>query len=413
MRRFLLVTFLFSAAALAEPAIRLSLPEAEALWHEHNHEVRLARSAVDGARADLVAAGQRPNPQASMNVLSISPWSGYGAGGWKDKKMDTQLRIDQVLERGGKRELRQKGAEARLAAARRDLDDTGRQQLMALQLAYYDLLLAQDRRTVAVEAAELYGRSLEAGKLRHRAGDASLVEMSRLQIEKSRADNEARQSQADLEGAQAALAYLVGRETEAERLVAADPWPPVEDRDLAARPPEERADVEAARQRVVAAEAARDLAKAQKRRDVTVGLQVEHNLQNNPTNSYGFGVSVPLFIWHEYEGEIGRAEADLDAARGLYARTLAQAVGDVSQAKSALQAARERRRRLETGLLADAEKVARAAEFAYAKGAMGLMDLLDARRTLRQVQVEAATARADHAKALATWRLQAEFGKTK
>ena len=95
--------------------------------------------------------------------------------------------------------------------ARRDLDDTGRQQLWPCSLPY-DLLLARDRRTVAVEAAELYGRSLEAGKLRHRAGDASLVEMSRLQIEKSRADKRgARQSQADLEGAQAALAYLVGR----------------------------------------------------------------------------------------------------------------------------------------------------------------------------------------------------------
>ncbi len=44
---------------------------------------------------------------------------------------------------------------------------------------------------------------------------------------------------------------------------------------------------------------------------------------------------------------------------------------------------------------------------------MNLMDLLDARRTLRQVQVEAATARADYAKALAAWRLQADYGKTR
>ena len=56
------------------------------------------------------------------------------------------------------------------------------------------------------------------------------------------------------------------------------------------------------------------------------------------------------------------------------------------------------------------EKVAKAAEFAYTKGAMGLMDLLDARRTLRQVQIEAATACAEYAKALSAWRLQAEYG---
>lgn len=108
-----------------------------------------------------------------------------------------------------------------------------------------------------------------------------------------------------------------------------------------------------------------------------------------------------------------RFVADLTAARLLYDRTLAQAVGSADQAGSALRSAEERLRRLETGLLADAERVAQAAELAYSRGAMNLMDLLDARRTLRQVQVEAATARADYAKALAAWRLQADYGKTR
>ncbi|MGE5490834.1 MAG: TolC family protein [Actinomycetota bacterium] len=413
MSRLLVFLLLFPTAALAQGTVRLSLAEAEALWRDHGHELQLAKTAVAGAAADVTAAGQMPNPQVSLNTLSISPWSGYGAGGWKEKKMDTALRLDQVIERGSKRELRVKAAEARLDAARRDLDDTGRQQLMALQSAYYDLLLAQERRRVAQEAADLYGKGLEAGKLRQRAGDISQVDLARQQIDKSRADNDVRQAQADLEAAQAALAYLIGREHESRQLQAGDDWPTLQESELAPAGVEQRPDVEAARLRLAAAETARDLARAQKTRDVTVGVQLEHNLQNAPTNSYGFGVSVPLFVWHEYEGEIARAEADLDAARRQYAMTLAQAVGSVDQARSALLSARERRRRLETGLLADAEKVAKAAEFAYTKGAMGLMDLLDARRTLRQVQVEAATARAEYAKALAAWKLQAEYGKSK
>lgn len=413
MHRLLVLLVLVPLAALAQGTAKLSLVEAEALWRQHNHELQLARTAVAGAAADVRAAGQVPNPQVSLNTLSISPWSGYGAGGWKDKKMDTQLRLDQVIERGGKRELRVKAAEARLDAARSDLDDTGRQQLLALQSAYYDLLLAQDRRRVAQDAADLYGKGLEAGKLRQRAGDISQVDLARLQIDKSRADNDVRQAQADLEQAQAALAYLIGQERESRQLQAGDDWPALRDGDLGTSDLEQRPDVAAARQRLAAAESARDLARAQKKRDVTVGVQLEHNLQNAPTNSYGFGVSMPLFLWHEYEGEIARAEADLDAARRQYAMTLAQAVGSVDQARSNLLSARERRQRLETGLLADAERVAKAAEFAYSKGAMGLMDLLDARRTLRQVQVEAATARAEYAKALAAWRLQAEYGKEK
>ncbi len=414
MRHLLAAILLLPAALLAQTTPqRLTLAEAEALWQEHNRELQLARTAVSGAEADVLSAGQRPNPQVSLNITQIAPWSSYGAGPWKDKKMDNVLRLDQLVERGGKRDLRIKGADARLDASRFDLDDTGRQQLQALQQTYFDLHLSQEKRRLAGELAANYDKSLDTGRLRLKAGDISQVDLARLQIDKSRADNEARQTQAELEQAQVALAYLIGRERDAGQLVAADDWPPLGNHHLKRGELDQRPDVAAARLRVAAAEAARDLAKAQKTRDVTLGVQYEHNMQSEPTNSYGFGVSVPLFIFHEYEGDIARAEADLTAARLLYERTLAQAVGSADQAGSALRSAEERLRRLETGLLADAERVAKAAELAYSRGAMNLMDLLDARRTLRQIQIETATAHADHAKALAAWRLQADYGNTK
>lgn len=108
---------------------------------------------------------------------------------------------------------------------------------------------------------------------------------------------------------------------------------------------------------------------------------------------------------YEYEGEMARAEADLQLAREQMERLVAQAIGEVNQARNQLATSTERRQRLENELLADAERVAKAAEFAYGKGAIGLIDLLDARRTWRQVQLEAAQARADYAKARAAWRM--------
>ncbi|WP_428827163.1 TolC family protein [Azonexus sp. IMCC34842] len=413
MRRLLFTLLLLPVAGLAQPPAPLSLPEAEALWREHSRELRLAGAAVSGAAADVKTAGQIPNPDVSLNALSISPWSGYGAGGWKDKKMDTQLRLDQLVERGGKRDLRVKGAAARLDAARFDLDDAARQQLGTLRYAYYNLRLAQEKLTLAGETAGLYGKAAEAGKLRQKAGDIAPVDLSRLQIDQARAAGDARQAQTELEQAQVALAYLIGREADARQLQAGDNWPALEEQALNQAPLDQRPDLAAAQRRLAAAEAERDLAKAKKSRDVTIGVQYEHNLQNAPTNSYGFGVSVPLFIWHEYEGDIARAEADLDIARLQYEQQQAQAQGQVAQAKNALLSARDRYQRLEGGLLADAERVAKAAEFAYNKGAMGLMDLLDARRTLRQIQIEAASARADYAKALSDWQIQAEFRKLK
>lgn len=411
--RSLLFFLILPALAMAQGTSSLTLQEAERLWQEHSRELRLGQAAVAGAAADVTAAGQIPNPDVSLNMLSISPWSGYGAGPWKDKKMDTQLRLDQLIERGSKRELRVKSAAARLDAARFDLDEAARQQLGLLRYAYYNLRLAQERLVLAQETAALYGKSAEAGKLRKKAGDIAPVDLSRLQIDQGRADSDARQALTDLQQARQALAYLIGRDAEAESLVAADSWPALEALALAQAPLEQRPDLAAASRRLQAAEAERDLAKAKKSRDVTLGIQYEHNMQNAPTNSYGFGVSVPLFIWHEYEGEIARSEADLDVARRQLEQLQAQATGQVAQARNALLSARDRYQRLEGGLLADAERVAKAAEFAYSKGAMGLMDLLDARRTLRQIQIEAASARADYAKALSDWQIQAEFRKSK
>lgn len=411
--RPLLLFLMLPALAMAQGTSPLTLHEAELLWQEHSRELRLGQAAVAGAAADVTTAGQIPNPDVSLNMLSISPWSGYGAGPWKDKKMDTVLRLEQLIERGSKRELRVKSAEARLDAARFDLDDAARQQLGLLRYAYYNLRLAQERLVLAQETAALYGKSAEAGKLRKKAGDIAPVDLSRLQIDQARADSDARQALTELQQARQALAYLIGRDAEAESLVAADNWPALEAQALSQAPLEQRPDLVAASRRLQAAEAERDLAKAKKNRDVTLGAQYEHNMQNAPTNSYGFGVSVPLFIWHEYEGEIARSEADLDVARRQLEQLQAQATGQVAQARNALLSARDRYQRLEGGLLADAERVAKAAEFAYNKGAMGLMDLLDARRTLRQIQIEAASARADYAKALSDWQIQAEFRKSK
>ena len=411
MRHLLILLFSFPALAFAGNDTALTLPEAESLWRQHSRELKLAETGISGAAADVRAAGQQPNPELSLNFASISPSAGYGAGPLKDKKMDSILRVEQLVERGGKRDLRIKGAEARLAASRLDYDDTARQQLAYLRRAYHDLHLAQEKRRLAGEAAELYGKSLSAAGKRQKAGDLAPVEVSRMAVDKARADNDLRQAQNELELAQQDLAYLIGREGDARSLVAGDDWPALVTNEPGEARLDERPDLKAASQRVAASEADRDLARASRTRNVSVGLQVERNLQNEPTNSFGVGVSVPLFLWHANEGEIQRAESDFDASRLQYEQQKAQVTTLVAQARSALLTARDRLSRLESGLLADAERVAKAAELAYSKGAMGLMDLLDTRRTLRQVQVEAATARADYAKAWSDWQLQAEFGK--
>ncbi len=393
-----------SAGALEQ----LTLRQAEILFTERNREVRLANRAVEGAEADILTAGALPNPSLSIGSSQISPSAGVGSGSLRDKRIDTVIGLSQLFERGNKRELRTGAAQFTATASRGDRAEVERQQKMALYGAYYDLALAQEKLRISSETAAAFEKTSDAARLRLKAGDIAPTELARISVDALRAQNDARTARADQERSQLALAYLIGTDREAARIHAADAWPDVQ---LPADVPEiehlldGRADVQAARARVGAAEKVRELAHALRTRDITAGIQYER-FPGDPSsnNSYGFFVSVPLFTSYYYEGEIRRAEADLDAARDNLERVRALALGEIAKSRSDLQSAAERVKRFREVLLNAAEKAANGAEFAYTRGAIGVMDLLDARRQLYATRLEAVTVQADYAKALAAWR---------
>jgi len=395
----------------------LSLADAERLMLERNRELQAARRAREAARADSMVAAQGVNPVLTLQTFNINPRLGIGAGGPRDKTVDTTVRIDQIIERGEKRELRVAAAGRLEAASDADFLAARRQQQLVLRIAYYELALAQEKTLVLADTAGLFGKSLEAAERRLNAGDIARADLARLRVDALRAGNDARAAEADLARSQLALAYIVGLEGDAATLRATDAWPQAD----AAAPVataataeliDRRPDVRAAQARVEALERSRELARRLRTRDVSVGAQFEHwpqsaGNQQGSGNSVGFAVSVPLFVRHAYGGEIRRAEVEYDAARDALARIRAQAAGEFARAASDLRAASDRVRRYQGGLLEEARRSAEAAEYAYRNGALGIMDLLDARRTLRATQIDSAQARADHAKALAAWNASA------
>ena len=124
--------------------------------------------------------------------------------------------------------------------------------------------------------------------------------------------------------------------------------------------------------------------------------------------SYGLTLSVPLHVRHANEGEAARASADFDSAQAVLARAEAQAGAEARLAEADWLAARQRRMRVETEVRPVAREVGSAAEFAYARGATGVLDLLDARRSLKAVELDEVQARADAAKAWARREAAAE-----
>nr|WP_240988454.1 TolC family protein [Cupriavidus taiwanensis] len=206
--------------------------------------------------------------------------------------------------------------------------------------------------------------------------------------------------------------------TLADNRLVAD-WPAL---DAAVPPPDpdtlqRRPDVTAAEARLAAAGASRDLARAGRVPDVTIGAQAEH-YPTSPSNSYGsgnsFGVflSIPLPVRHSNGGQARRAEVDYYAALDDRNRVMLEAGNEIDRLRSQLETARQSLRQMREEVLPAAESVAGNAEFAYGKGASGVLDLLDARRALRQTRLDAVAVQDEYAKALSAYRAALQTSTT-
>lgn len=408
-----------SAAQTPFDPAALRLADAERAALERNPDLRIALSAVSAARAAIATADTAPNPVLTVQTMGISPSAGIGPGGLRSKAVDSAIRIDQQFERGGKRALRVRNAQFLERAAREDASDVRRQLKLAVAQAYYDLLAAQEKRAILRDTLQLYRQTLDAAARRKKAGDLAGADVARIEVDALRAANDAESAESGLLHAQETLALALGGLPDARQLRAVDSWPDAAEVDDGAALDaivDARADVRAARARVRAAEEGVRLALSLQTRDVTVGVQAEHYPQNGANgygtgNSFGIAVQIPLYLRNTYQGEIRNAEAQLDSARDTLDKVRMAAKSELALARDEARVAAAALRRYDGELLPAALRSAEAAEYAFRNGAIGVMDVLDARRTRRATELEAASARADHARALAAWRLAQENGE--
>ena len=394
-------------AASGTPTLTLAQALAAA---RDNSDVALARHALAGARADVLAADHAPAPVLSTKAASIDLQNGVGGGNVVTRKrIDKSIGIDWTWERGDKRALRTLAAQRALDAAQSDVQDMQTQQLQAALSAYYDLLAAQERLRETREIERGMAELDRVANLRLKAGDLARQDAARTRIEAERARADSELAELARTQAAVALAQLTARGPGLE--ACACDWPaqvagPAPGGDLLTWA-ESRADVRAALARVQAAQAELDSAMALRKADVTIGASYDH-YPGTSNRLVELRAQIPLQWGYRFEGEIGRAQAMLSAAQEALDKTRRLALLDLQSLQQQAASAAQRAAGYENGILPRAREVAQSAELAYAKGAIPLTDLLDARRTLRATALEALAARADYAKAQGSWLLRTE-----
>ncbi|CAG9169548.1 TolC family protein [Cupriavidus respiraculi] len=399
-----------ASCAAPPPGAALTLAWARDLALACNAAIQAARRGGEAGAADIEVAAQRPNPVLSLGVQNINPQAGVGSGSLRNKTVDSIVRVDQLIETANKGGLRVDAARANAAAADEQIEAVAAVQTAALEQAFHDAAVAQERVSVLTEVVDLFQRTAQANQARLKAGDMARADVTRLDLEGLRAQADLREARAASVRGRAELAEAMGIAGTLADNPLVPAWPAL-DAGLpsfdAARL-QRRPDIAAAEARLRAATFARELARAGRVPDVTVGAQAEHypvsaTNQQGSGNSFGVFVTIPLFVRHSNGGEARRAEVDYYAALDERNRVLLAARNELARTDSRLAAARDALRQMRESVLPGAERVAADAEFAYGKGATGVLELLDARRALRQTRLDAAAAQGEYANAMSAW----------
>jgi cobalt-zinc-cadmium efflux system outer membrane protein len=152
------------------------------------------------------------------------------------------------------------------------------------------------------------------------------------------------------------------------------------------------------------------LQKAMRISDPTFSVLEEHNPYGGtfPDDTIGVGVSFPLPLWNWNRGEIKSAQATVNKNALALAKARAQAAADIATAQSAYGEATERLQRYQAQILPKSKKVRESVVFAYEKGGVSLVDLLEAERADNDARLACAQAMADASSAAADLKAASE-----
>jgi cobalt-zinc-cadmium efflux system outer membrane protein len=359
-----------------------------------NPALRAGRIGIAESRAQEVTAYLRPNPQTSLtldqvgNVASGNPFSGSTliAG------------FSYLHERQNKRELRQESAQMGTGIAESSLADQERSLLFSLRNAFIQTLQAKSILDLAQQNLRYYDQVLAVNRERFQAGDASKIDLSRLELQRVQYESDVETSTINLRTAKIQLLTLLNDRTPVEQFDVTGPFDFMEQtlslNSLRAIATDTRPDLKAAVEAVDKARTDHQLAVANGSTDPIFNIDFGFPSISQAYLSYqpplrefiGVGVSVPLRIFDRNQGEKMRTELDIDRSGELRDAALAQVFSDVDTAYAALNGSVNLLRPYKEKYLAQSLDVRDTVSFSFEQGGASLLDFLNAQNDYRTTQ---------------------------
>jgi cobalt-zinc-cadmium efflux system outer membrane protein len=406
----------------------LTLDEALRIFRTRGLELLIAEAAVKNAEGAVKIAGAVPNPVVNGSfgyAFTYTPkdpscqFTGPSPNAtnyvsctnqvWNVGVSDSAALEDTL---SGKRDLRFKVARNALAAAKMSRVDAERTIAFQVQSAYLQTAQATLGYKFAKDVADSNTTILGKFKIKYATGAINDGDLARMETQKAESDQALDTALQTLRQARVALAFLLGVRGEVPDFdvdtKVLDYSVPSALRDatevgLLRMAFNHRPDLIAAGYSLYSAEAALALVKRQKFPDITLSLNyAQGGYGGSGTNAalqtplITFGVSAPLPVAYQLQGEQKQAEAQIDTNSLQRALTTKQVVSDVDTAYAAYVGAQKLVVRMEKGepeakvrSILESSKVALdITRLQYEKGAASLSDFLLALQTYIATKVE-------------------------
>lgn len=346
----------------------------------------LASSPTIGvARADVAAAlGTEtqshllPNPQASAQIENFAgsgPYNGLTAA-------ESSFGVSQLIELGGKRSARQASARAEVNAARTNGGALRLDVINSVTVAYMQTIAAEQKLALAERVEKAAQDVLMVVERRVKAARDPLFQESRAKAALATAVAARQRAQQELTASRDVLAQFLGETTLSSSLDdaalndAQAPLPLSTYQDRMSQSP----DIVRYRQLLTARKADLDLAKAGRIPDVTVNVGVRRFGDTGDTAVMA-GVSIPIPIFNQNQGEIAKAGADITRVMQVRQQAMLQRSQQLSQAWAQWNAAWQEINRLKADALPEAQRAYDLALQGYRAGGFQFIDVQDTQRT--------------------------------
>ena len=388
--------FLMIGAAWAQapqngsPPHTISMEDAVRIALAYNQSLRAQRLNIEQNRASEITAALKPNPTFTTLVDTIPLFSPQLI------RFNTQIYSESLAytyERGGKREKRLSVAKDNTDVSSKTVTDNERQLRFQVVQAFINVLLAKSVLELAREDLASFSQEVDLNRARLQAGDLAEGDYLKIALQKLQFEQDVSSAELSLVQSKATLRQLLGYQSVAEDFDVtgalahnrqAIQLTDLQQRALAARP-----DLQAAQSGVKLANDTVSLAFGNRAKDWT--WATDYTFQsigpNGPGNAIGFSLSFDVPIHDRNQGEIARSQAAVRQAVETESSTEVGVETDVVNAYYGFQTNDHIVSLYESGYLEQSTESRDVTNYAYARGAATVLDVLDAERSYRATQL--------------------------